>query len=154
MKIHDNSIKGFTLIELLVVVAIIGVLSALLMTNFVGIRQRARDGQRKSDLRQIQSVLELYRADVGAYPDTNAFPTCGNTFSVVNGGNTTTYMKSVPCDPLTKSSYQYQATTTNYCLRSCLENTSDPQKTDGSASCNGFTWTSCGSSVNFTVENP
>jgi len=66
--------KGFTLIELLIVIVIIGVLATLLMTNFVGVRQRGRDAQRKSDLRQIQAALELYRADVGQYPE--ALPVC------------------------------------------------------------------------------
>lgn len=143
--------KGFTLIELLVVLAIIGVLSALLMTNFVGIRQRARDGERKSDLRQIQAALELYRADVGSYPDTNAFPACGQAFSY----QSTTYMKTVPCDPLTGSAFEYKGNSSLYCLRTCLENTSDPQITTGSASCTGLGMTACGASyANYTVENP
>ena len=150
--------KGFTLIELLIVLAIIGVLSALLMANFVGIRQRARDGQRKADLRQIQAALELYRADTGSYPDTASFPSCPQSF--VNG-TTTTYMKSIPCDPLTSQSYEYKgnAATGTYCLRACLENTNDAQvaegKGNGSASCNAQL-TDCSTSgyANFTVENP
>ena len=67
--------KGFTLIELLVAISIIGVLSSFLLANFVGIRQRARDGVRKSDLRQIQSALELYRSDQSKYPD-SPLPGC------------------------------------------------------------------------------
>ncbi|MDP2672104.1 MAG: type II secretion system protein, partial [Candidatus Daviesbacteria bacterium] len=54
-----RNFRGFTLIELLVAIAIIGILSSFLLSNFVGVRQRARDGVRKSDLRQIQSALEL-----------------------------------------------------------------------------------------------
>lgn len=142
--------RGFTLIELLVVIAIIGVLSALLMTNFVGIRQRARDGQRKSDLRQIQSAVELYRADNAEYPAEAAFSTCGAT-SLVSGS--TTYMKKIPCDPLTNAPYYYEGTSTNYCLRSCLENENDAQISSGSGSCSGLP--ACVSPlVNFTVENP
>lgn len=147
--------KGFTLIELLVVIAIIGVLSALLMSNFVGIRQRARDGQRKSDLRQIQAALELYRADNGSYPLTVDFPACGNAFSATVGGNTTTYMKKIPCDPMNNNPYiyQYGGTSTNYCLRTCLENENDPQITTGSSSCSSLV-TGCTPSVDYTVENP
>ncbi|MBI2195693.1 MAG: type II secretion system protein [Candidatus Levybacteria bacterium] len=69
--------KGFTLVELLIVIAIIGVLTTLLMANFIGVRQRARDAQRKSDLRQIQSALELYRSDQGSYPQ--ILPNCQNS---------------------------------------------------------------------------
>src|SRR3990167_9460895 len=60
--------RGFTLIELLVVIAIVGLMSGFLVANFIGIKQRARDGQRKSDLRQIQAALELYRSDNASYP--------------------------------------------------------------------------------------
>ena len=149
--------KGFTLIELLIVVAIIGILSALLMTNFVGIRQRARDGQRKSDMRQIQSALEMYRADNAAYPATGSLPTCGSSFK--NVAQTVTYMKTVPCDPLSGSGYTYTSgnSDTIYCLRACLENGSDPQVTDGSGACPGIGManSSCSSGyVDFTVENP
>ena len=37
--------------------------SALFLPNFMAARERARDSQRKSDLRQIQKALELYRQD-------------------------------------------------------------------------------------------
>jgi general secretion pathway protein G len=127
--------KGFTLIELLVVIAIIGILSTLLMSNFIGVRQRARDGRRKADISQIQAALEQYRSDQGSYPPTNAFPqTCQTTGngSLQDPGNTTTYMQKVPCDPLTPSyynngNYYYFSTGTTYTIVSCLENTQDSQ---------------------------
>jgi len=50
---------AFTLIELLVVVAIIGLLATLVLANFNAARERARDVQRKSDLKQFQTSLEL-----------------------------------------------------------------------------------------------
>lgn len=138
---------GFTLIELLIVIAIISILSAILMVNFVGIRQRARDAQRKSDLRQIQSALELFRADHGCYPYTGciiAFPTCGSALAY----NGFTYMQKIPCDPA-GSSYIYNNTNGNtYSLTACLENQSDGQK-DASTS------SSCTSTnVSFTLLNP
>jgi len=128
---------GFTLIELLIVVAIIGILSALLMTNFIGIRQRARDAQRKSDIRQMQSALELYRADTGGYPAPGGTNTlvgtpCPSPAALKSVDNTTTYMQRVPCDPLgatyyhTGSYYYAQgAGGATYTLAACLENTSD-----------------------------
>ncbi|MGH7245715.1 MAG: type II secretion system protein [Candidatus Levyibacteriota bacterium] len=139
---------GFTLIELLIVIAIIGILAALLMANFVGVRQRARDAQRKSDLRQIQSALELYRADVGSYPDTSTFSSCGSGASLANG--TTIYMTTIPCDPLSGTSYAYSsASSTTYVLIACLENSSDSQKDSTNVSpCDGTT------NFSFTLQNP
>ena len=60
-------------------IAIIGVLATLVMANFAGVRSRARDAQRKADMKQIQLAFETYRADQGAYPTT--LPTCGSSLS-------------------------------------------------------------------------
>lgn len=137
--------NGFTLIELLVVVAIIGILASLIMANLVGIRQRARDAQRKSDVRQVQSAVELYRSDTGSYPTTVQYPTCNQSLSA----NSTTYMKAIPCDPLTATSYSYTSDGTTYTLIACLENGSDSQKDSSNvAPCNGT------SNFSFTVKNP
>lgn len=144
--------KGFTLIELLVVVAIIGILSALLMSNFVGVRQRARDAQRKSDLRQIQSALELYRADAGSYPTSasNDLASCGSSASLKSQDNSSTYMQSIPCDPSTGSPYSYSSTDgTTYTLITCLENGNDSQKD----SSNNNICSTAGT-YSYTVTNP
>lgn len=137
-----NYSKGFTLIELLIVIAIIGVLATLLMVNFVGVRQRARDAQRKSDLRQIQSALELYRSDQGSYPTT--LPACAG--SLTAGGNT--YMQTIPCDPL-GGGYTFTSNGTTYSILACLENVNDSQKDSANSSpCTGTTnWS-------YTVQNP
>ena len=52
--------KGFTLIELLVVISIIGLLSSVVLASLNGARQKARDARRKSDLKQLAIVNELY----------------------------------------------------------------------------------------------
>ena len=67
MKKHK---KGFTLIELLVVIAIIGLLSTLSILALNTARARARDVKRVSDVRQIQTALEMYYNDAGIYPAT------------------------------------------------------------------------------------
>jgi prepilin-type N-terminal cleavage/methylation domain-containing protein len=60
--------KGFTLIELLVVIAIIGLLSTLAVFSLSAARSKARDTKRLSDIRNIQSALELYASEHGVYP--------------------------------------------------------------------------------------
>ena len=52
--------KGFTLIELLVVVAIIGLLSTLAVVALSTAREKTRDSKRLSDLKNIQTALELH----------------------------------------------------------------------------------------------
>jgi len=58
-----NKKRGFTLVELLVVIAIIGLLSTLAFISLNSARAKARDAKRVSDVRQIQSALELYYND-------------------------------------------------------------------------------------------
>ena len=60
--------KGFTLIELLVVIAIIGLLATLSVVALNNARSRARDSRRVSDIKQIQTALELYFNENDAYP--------------------------------------------------------------------------------------
>lgn len=55
-----KSSKGFTLIELLVVIAIIGLLSSIVLASLNTARAKARDAERKSDMKQISNALELY----------------------------------------------------------------------------------------------
>ena len=127
--------RGFTLIELLIVVAIIGILSTLLMTNFIAVRQRARDAQRKSDIKQMQSALELYRSDVGSYPPPSALNAlnsvaCPTPSSFTYSG--TTYMQQIPCDPngstyYHSGNYYYTSNGSTYTIYACLENSSDGQ---------------------------
>ena len=97
--------NGFSLIEILVVIGIIGILATLLIPNLIGVRQRARDSQRKSDIRQIQSALELYRADNAAYPSATSTPyrlnatACATSNIFTSPNLLVTYMQKIPCDP-------------------------------------------------------
>jgi len=63
-----NKTKGFTLVELLVVISIIGVLTTLLMVNFVGTRERASDSQKIQNLNSLKNALRMYYNDNQAYP--------------------------------------------------------------------------------------
>lgn len=59
---------GFTLIELLIVVAIIAILAAIAVPNFLEAQTRAKVSRVKSDLRTLATGLEAYRVDGNGYP--------------------------------------------------------------------------------------
>ena len=75
MERRNNS--GFSLVELLVVISIIAVLSAVLMVNFVGMRERSRDTQKIQDLNSIKDALRMYYNEVQAYPSPGVTCTTG-----------------------------------------------------------------------------
>lgn len=143
---------GFTLIELLIVISIIGVLTTIAAVNFVGVRERARDSERKADLSQIQTALEFYRSDsaTNMYPTVSTFNAivCNQPFS--NG--TAVYIKYMPCDPSSNTRYSYNQTNGGfgYTLTTCLENEKDTNR--GTAT--GTSPLCATGTISYSVENP
>lgn len=88
--------KGFTLIELLVVIAIIGLLSSVVLASLNSARIKARDARRLSDLKSIETALELYYADNNTYPTTSGGVTVTSALGTLLAP---TYMSTVPKDP-------------------------------------------------------
>ncbi len=122
--------KGFTLIELLVVIAIIGLLSTLAVVALSSARQKARDSKRLSDLKQVQTALELYYTDNNKYPVEATAVDIGQTATIClnsTSGFTTTacptpYMGLVPTDPQSAQKYTYtSADGSTYSLTATLE---------------------------------
>jgi len=66
--------RAFTLIELLIVVAIIAILAAIAVPNFLEAQTRSKVSRAMADLRSLATALESYRVDNNAYP--------------IDGGNT------------------------------------------------------------------
>ncbi len=60
--------KGFTLIELLIVVAIIAILAAIAVPNFLEAQTRAKVSRQLSNLRTTSVALEAYQVDNNSYP--------------------------------------------------------------------------------------
>ena len=59
---------AFTLIELLIVVAIIGILAAVAVPNFLNAQVRAKIARAISDMKALETALESYRLDCNDYP--------------------------------------------------------------------------------------
>lgn len=60
--------NGFTLIELLIVVAIIAILAAIAVPNFLEAQVRAKHAKVTSDMRSLATAIEAYRLDNNHYP--------------------------------------------------------------------------------------
>ncbi len=60
--------KGFTLIELLIVVAIIAILAAIAVPNFLEAQTRSKVSRVKADMRTVRTGLEAYHVDYNHYP--------------------------------------------------------------------------------------
>ncbi len=90
---------AFTLIELLIVVAIIGILAAIAVPNFLNAQVRAKVARCKGDMRNLSTALESYRVDNNMYPPTPS--TAGNLrfARLARLTSPVPYMSSVPLDP-------------------------------------------------------
>jgi len=66
--------EGFTLIELMIVVAIIGILAAIAIPNFIKFQLRSKAGEGKIALAGIRTAEESYFAEAGTYPDWAVWP--------------------------------------------------------------------------------
>ena len=60
--------RAFTLIELLIVVAIIAILAAIAVPNYLEAQTRAKISRVKADMRTVATALETYAIDNGKYP--------------------------------------------------------------------------------------
>jgi type II secretion system protein G len=94
--------QAFTLIELLIVVAIIGILAAIAVPNFLNAQVRAKIANAVSDMRALDTALEMYRMDNGHYPywrdsgGTNVNPVNRRFIPLTTP---MAYISSVPQDP-------------------------------------------------------
>lgn len=102
-----NTRKAFTLVELLVTIAIIGLLATFVVLSTDSGKTKARDEKRLSDIKNIETALEIYKQN-----NSGLYPAAITPGSSLKDGSGMIYLALVPHDPnyngSTSSDYVYQ----------------------------------------------
>lgn len=106
-----NKQRGFTLIEIMVVVVILGVLAAFIVPQILSRPDEAKMIKAQQDVVRIESALDMYRLDNGAYPTQaqglEALVTQPTVPPAPRNYNASGYLRRLPADPW-GNDYQYR----------------------------------------------
>lgn len=92
--------RGFTLIELLIVIAIIAILAAIAIPNFLMAQTRSKVTRAKKDMQTLATAIETYYVDYNDYPDASIATLTGHFNNRLKQLTTPiAYISSLPKDP-------------------------------------------------------
>lgn len=134
MKYPLSARQGFTFIEVLVVTVIIGILISVAVVSYTQTTAAGRDSRRKQDLATLQTALEFYKIEFGAYPSCPSVCTPEEGEAEWIPGLIPEFAATLPVDPQedyseddisgagTSQTYNYESSgTSSYELRARLE---------------------------------
>lgn len=129
--------KGFTLIELMIVVAIIGILAAIAIPNFLRFQARARQSEAKQNLGAIFTAYAAY------YSDNNTYPSAASI--TIKSGATFDCLKIADWSPKGNTRYAYVCSGTE-AFTPTMSGAPDPGGCAGTAAADATTFTvlACG----------
>ena len=125
MKLRDRPTRrsGFTIVELLIVIVVIAILAAITIVAYNGIQDRAKFVQKEGDIKNLQKLVEMYKAAYGSYPTTSGGwryqRTSGNDFIpgiVPEFASTLPQVTDGPTGSGTNNTYIYISNGTDYKL--------------------------------------
>ncbi len=107
-----NAERGFTLVELMVVVAIVALLAAIIIPNYVHSRAQAAVAQSEANLKQIATALELFHTDFEQYPAGAGTTVAPALFTPPQGNpgggaGANNYLNSTPTNAVSRKPYLY-----------------------------------------------
>ena len=151
--------RGFTIVELLIVIAIIGLLSAIIMSNLSGSRAKSRDAKRISDISQIQLAIEQYFDRCQEYPTLSSgttisglsaatLATITNISACPSGISLGSFISQTPSPTTGTYDYVAKSDKLDYVLHASLETSPDAVRDSLAAAPSGSGWT-----VSFTCSN-